>query len=373
MILIVSQHRDIQAMAVRWALKQLGVESRMLDLHDAVANGSISVDLDRERIAWRCPQTGQEHDIRLDRIDCVWLRRGNRDFDLSRVDPRDGDVVQRELVSLARSIEALVATHARACVNPPGIQGVGDQKALQLTLAKRAGLQVPVTLMSNHVDTVRGFQAAHTRLIFKPFNQNGWLEGDDDRGFVQHTASLGEADLRDAAAIALCPGIYQPRIDKHHELRITALGDDFCTVRIDSQRVPEAQVDWRADYFQRASIEPVGQLPDDVERGLRALMRMLRLRFGCIDMIVTPEGRYVFLEVNQQGQFLWLEERDPSIDLLNRFSRFLCREGGIACNDARPAMRDYLGSRSGAADLALRRQYADDERRARRVPAHSGR
>jgi hypothetical protein len=372
MILIVSQHRDIQAMAVRWALERLGVECRMLDLHDAVANGSISVDLDHERIAWRCPQTGQAQQIHLDRIDCVWLRRGNRAFDLSRVDPRDTEVVQHELVSLARSIEALVATHARACVNPPGIQGVGDQKALQLSLAKRAGLQVPATLMSNHVASVRAFHALHAPLIVKPFNQNGWLEGDDERGFVQHTAALSEADLRHAQAIELCPGIYQPRIDKHHELRITALGDDFRAVRIDSQDVPEARIDWRADYFQRASIEPV-RLPDNIEQGLRALMRGLRLRFGCIDMIVTPDGRYVFLEINQQGQFLWMEERDPSIDLLNRFARFLCEEGGVACNDAHPTMRAYLDSRPGAADLALRRQYADEDRRKRRVAAHSGR
>jgi len=31
-------------------------------------------------------------------------------------------------------------------------------------------------------------------------------------------------------------------------------------------------------------------------------MRNLDLTFGCIDMILTPEGNYVFLEVNPNGQ-----------------------------------------------------------------------
>jgi glutathione synthase/RimK-type ligase-like ATP-grasp enzyme len=32
------------------------------------------------------------------------------------------------------------------------------------------------------------------------------------------------------------------------------------------------------------------------------------LRFGAIDMIVTPEGRYVFLEINPNGQWRWIED-----------------------------------------------------------------
>ena len=34
---------------------------------------------------------------------------------------------------------------------------------------------------------------------------------------------------------------------------------------------------------------------------------MLGLEFGAIDLIITPQGNYVFLEVNGNGQFLWAE------------------------------------------------------------------
>lgn len=36
-------------------------------------------------------------------------------------------------------------------------------------------------------------------------------------------------------------------------------------------------------------------------------MEKLGLAYGAIDFVVTPEGEYVFLEVNPSGQFLWAD------------------------------------------------------------------
>jgi glutathione synthase/RimK-type ligase-like ATP-grasp enzyme len=32
------------------------------------------------------------------------------------------------------------------------------------------------------------------------------------------------------------------------------------------------------------------------------------LSYGAIDMILTPDGRYVFLEINPNGQYYWIEQ-----------------------------------------------------------------
>ncbi len=45
--------------------------------------------------------------------------------------------------------------------------------------------------------------------------------------------------------------------------------------------------------------------------------------FGAIDIVVTPTGEYVFLEINQMGQFLWLESLNPDFRLLDIFIRFM--------------------------------------------------
>jgi glutathione synthase/RimK-type ligase-like ATP-grasp enzyme len=36
-------------------------------------------------------------------------------------------------------------------------------------------------------------------------------------------------------------------------------------------------------------------------------MESLGLTFGAIDLIQKPDGEFVFLEVNPNGQWLWLE------------------------------------------------------------------
>ena len=39
-----------------------------------------------------------------------------------------------------------------------------------------------------------------------------------------------------------------------------------------------------------------------------AVVHALGLEFGAIDMIKTKDRRYVFLEVNPDGQFGWIED-----------------------------------------------------------------
>ena len=36
-------------------------------------------------------------------------------------------------------------------------------------------------------------------------------------------------------------------------------------------------------------------------------MEYLGLNYGAIDLIVTPNGEYFFLEINPVGEFFWLE------------------------------------------------------------------
>ena len=41
---------------------------------------------------------------------------------------------------------------------------------------------------------------------------------------------------------------------------------------------------------------------------LHELMNRLGLVYGAIDLRLTPDGRYVFLEINPAGQFLYIEK-----------------------------------------------------------------
>lgn len=65
------------------------------------------------------------------------------------------------------------------------------------------------------------------------------------------------------------------------------------------------------------------ELPPQVRSRCRRLMQRMDLVFGCFDFIVTPEGEWVFLEVNEAGQFLFLESWCPELPMLDMFCAFL--------------------------------------------------
>ena len=48
------------------------------------------------------------------------------------------------------------------------------------------------------------------------------------------------------------------------------------------------------------------QMPE-LEAVLKQLVGRLGLNFGAVDLIETPDGELVFLEVNPNGQWLWIE------------------------------------------------------------------
>jgi hypothetical protein len=93
------------------------------------------------------------------------------------------------------------------------------------------------------------------------------------------------------------------------------------TAKFRSQEIPEGRIDWRA-AFDRLPIEPA-QLPESVADACRRIMTSLGLVFGCFDVIVTPSGDYVFLEINEMGAFLWIEEKVEELHLLDAFCEFL--------------------------------------------------
>lgn len=82
-------------------------------------------------------------------------------------------------------------------------------------------------------------------------------------------------------------------------------------------------LDWRF-HLAESVVEPY-ELSADMEARLSQVLRSLGLRMGIFDIKLTPDGEPVWLEVNPQGQFLFIEGLSD-IDLKNAFADFLVRE-----------------------------------------------
>lgn len=89
------------------------------------------------------------------------------------------------------------------------------------------------------------------------------------------------------------------------------IGEKVFAAKIHSQEEERTRVDFR-DFTADVRYE-AAELPPEVERRCLQFVHSYSLRFGALDLIVTPEGRYVFLENNPVGQFLFVEELVPAL------------------------------------------------------------
>jgi hypothetical protein len=220
-----------------------------------------------------------------------------------------------------RSLWQLIAPDA-FWINPLASRQRSTAKPVQLLEAVRVGLTVPPTLCSNDPRRIRSFLKHHQgQVIYKPYYPAQWVMKDGCA--IMFTSSLGADDLPDDDVLRLTPGIFQKLIAKDFELRLTYMGDHIVAAKLLSQDVAAGRLDWRL-AFSELPVLPF-EIPASVDRACRLLLRKLGLVFACVDMIVTPEEDYVFLEVNEMGQFLWLEELNPELRLLDPFCEFLAQ------------------------------------------------
>lgn len=122
--------------------------------------------------------------------------------------------------------------------------------------------------------------------------------------------------------IKYAPSLFQEYVPKDVELRITIVGNEVFAAEIHSQQKEAARHDWRRDALALEHREH--QLPDNVRLKCVNLAKAFNLEFGAIDMILTPDGRYVFLEINPNGQWAWIEEF-TGLPISEALIELLCR------------------------------------------------
>jgi glutathione synthase/RimK-type ligase-like ATP-grasp enzyme len=204
-------------------------------------------------------------------------------------------------------------------VNPADAAINAGYKMLQHRSAVVLGLKAPDTLYSNDPRQIRAFIQRHGgEIVYKPLRGLPW-QGEKSI-LMSFTSRLTEDQLVEDDLLRSAPGIYQQMIPKAFELRVTVMGHCILAAQISSQDTERGRLDWRRAP-EEIKAKPF-DLPPNIADLCHLLMAKLGIVFGCFDFIVTPDGDYVFLEVNEAGQFLFLEQ-DTNLPLLDCFSDFL--------------------------------------------------
>jgi glutathione synthase/RimK-type ligase-like ATP-grasp enzyme len=216
----------------------------------------------------------------------------------------------------------LACLDGRWLSRPEAIREAGH-KLRQLRVAQGLGFSVPPTLVSQSPDEIRAFRASIGRPLAAKLIAKGPPRAPrPEEQYVVLTQRLEDAALADSAALSACATLYQAYVDKAFELRVTVVGEAVFACRIDSQASERTRIDWR-NYDLDNTPHTAFALDPATERRCLELVRYFGLSFGAIDLIVTPEGEVVFLEINPNGQWGWIEEL-TGMPIAEAHARFLC-------------------------------------------------
>jgi glutathione synthase/RimK-type ligase-like ATP-grasp enzyme len=216
----------------------------------------------------------------------------------------------------------LDALHGARWVNDLARERDAENKQRQLRLATRAGLRVPRTLVTNDPAAARRFFAETEGQTVAKLLRPVEISMDASKPFV-YTNRVREEDLSGAEALRHSPMVFQELIPKAFELRVAYVAGEVFAGALDATGTSRGHTDSR-----RASPEECrwqkAELPAEVASSLRVLMSELGLVFGAVDLICTPSGEHVFLEVNPGGEWGMLE-RDLSLPISEAIARALLK------------------------------------------------
>jgi len=279
-------------------LSRLGAPATVLDLSQFPRQLRLAMYYGPAREHRFCLEGAAPSPIDLGDVRSIWWRRP-QPFAPDPGVTRRGDIAFIYSES-AEAFDGLWQAVDVFWVNQPTRDLVASRKANQLRVAQQVGLEIPATLITNDPEQARAFIAlrGHDRTIYKTFSATAadWRE----TRILRH----GELPLLDSVRYA--PVIFQEYIPARVDLRVTVVGEQLFPAAIYSQETAYA-VDFRMD-MANARIEP-WLLPPEIEQALLRLMRVLGLSYGAIDMRLTEDDRYVFLEINPAGQWLFIQER----------------------------------------------------------------
>ncbi len=200
------------------------------------------------------------------------------------------------------ALEALPLVTNWHWINDPRHHRQATRKPAQLFTAGRLGFAIPQTVISNDPGKIRTFcDRGGPEIIYKALSQSTNLEP----GKAIFTGAVTLQALSSLDLIRHTPGIFQELIPKAYEVRVTVVADRIFAVKIFSQEKEQTRIDWRVAPYE-LKWEPT-DLPQDIRYLVAAFMAEFNLVYSCLDFIVTPEGKYVFLESNPGGQYLWIE------------------------------------------------------------------
>lgn len=325
-VLILTDQFDVHANVVITELRKEEIPYFRFDL-DVESLKKTNITFKNQ--IWKITKNGCT--ITSEMISCVWCRRPFVELSLQERACAEVDFKiwrnewDKTLLGLYNTIKNV------SWLNPLRKAYKGENKYYQLDVARKIGLNLPETLISNEKERIKKFVRDHKCTLFKLMSQEIYDVGNNEfKGL--YTNIISEDDVMNFGEVGENPIVLQEYIDKKYEVRYTVVDKQHLVCRIESQASDKAKCDWRRyDISNTPHYKMIP--PDDIAQKVDRLLEELGLVYGALDFIVTPNDKWVFLEINCMGQWLWIEQLTGlpiSKAIVKWISEHINHHGGIA-------------------------------------------
>lgn len=250
--------------------------------------------------------SNENFSIRYSKIKSVWYRRGFLNISVKTLKARYPNEVGIDALSINSSQEYEHFNHSiirmlwqKFCINTSS--DIFTNKISNLQAAKSVGLNVPKTIVTNQKSKIIDFVRSCTNgAITKAMYYGTFISVDTSMSLYTNEVSFDDIDL---LSDTFWPCLLQEKLDKYIELRIFYIHGKCYSEAIFSQNDSKTSVDFRRYNYKNPNRTPPFLLPQEIEIKLNQFMNSINMNCGSIDMVLTANYDYYFLEVNPVGQF----------------------------------------------------------------------
>ena len=320
-VIVFAYAKENHTAPVKWALEKAGYE--------VACWGGLSWTEEQQASLLVDAQTRMDlGPFTVEPGDAVWIRRPDEPTHNPGVSEADRKFARMEYRAFYHSLAYSLETLPVWCINRFSAARFIHNKAVQLQLARASGLLVPRTLMSNSPVRIRPFLAHHpNRTVGKGFTPHVWQRENQGGVSVTSTFALTPGELPPDEVLTYAPGIYQEMVVKEFDVRMVLMGQRVYSFALHNSK---KALDWRQDAGLGNIQVEIVPTPPDVEKGILAFARKAGICFGSVDFAVDSDGQWWFLEINEQGQFLWLDQFNTQARTLEKFCAFITAPEGSA-------------------------------------------
>ncbi len=307
MVLIITNKADPHADVVLEKLEGRGVRVIRFNTEDFPRDIACTWKIGSEGVdgSLEFPLNRQ---VWLSQVKSCWYRRPDTlviDSKISQVEARK--LALEESETFLKNLWVYLSD--RFWIGYPHKLRQAESKIFNLKLASELGFYIPKTLVTNQPEEAkRFFEECQGNLINKVLGR-GQVEYFKDYFFV-YTHRITAGDLDHLNEIAYAPCLFQEYIPKRIEIRVTVVGSRVFACEIHSQENQRTVDDWRHYNFDdlKDVKHLVHELPLEIQDKCLRMVNHFGLNFATFDLVLTPDGKYVFLEMNPNGQWLWIED-----------------------------------------------------------------